>query len=161
MEDWEFLEYLNIPFCFRSQPIPIQPQSRTIWGLSILVLILRISSRKDRSSITRLHLLNWGLRDDENRKQFIELIEGSSSSLAALIRCDPGFDQAIKYAIAESLVEVINGSKNIRICLSDKGRQFANEIIAEEGCLEEEKKFLRERCSSVTERLASKLLGKF
>jgi hypothetical protein len=158
MEDRELLEYLNIPFYFRSQPVPIQPQSRVIWGLSILVLILRISSRNARSSVTRLHLLNWGLRNDVNRKRLVELIESNSSPLAA-IRCDPGFDQAIQYAIAESLVEVVSGAKNIRICLSDKGCQFANEIIAEEECLVEEKKFLREKCSSVTEGLATKLLG--
>jgi len=158
MQDQELLDYLDVRFSFREQPIPLQPQLRVIWGLSILVLILHICCRRERSSITRLHLLNWAVRDNENRERLIALLENRWSPFVNLIRCEPGFNRAIEYAIAESLVEVVDGSNDLRIHLLNKGRQLANEIIAEENCLQDEKVFLREKCSSVTEELAKSLL---
>jgi hypothetical protein len=157
MQDQELLDYLDIRFSFREQPIPLQPQLRVIWGLSVLVLILYICCRGGRSSIARLHLLNWAVRDDKNRERLTALLEKRSSPFANLIRYEPGFNRAIEYAIAESLVEV-SDNNNLRIHLLAKGRQLAEEIIAEENCLQDEKFFLREKCSSVTEELAKSLL---
>jgi len=157
MQPQELLDYLDIEFSFRDQPVPLQPQLRVIWGLSILVLILHICCRDGRSSVARLHLLNWTVRNNENRERLTELLENRLSPFATLIRCEPGFNRAIEYAIAESLVEVVDGSQNLRIRLLEKGRQLANEII-EEDCLQDEKAFLREKCSSVTEKLAKSLL---
>ncbi|MEA5467206.1 hypothetical protein [Leptothoe sp. PORK10 BA2] len=157
MQTQELLDYLDIEFSFRDQPVPLQPQLRVIWGLSILVLILHICCRGGRSSVARLHLLNWSLRNNENRERLTELLENRLSPFATLIRCEPGFNRAIEYAIAESLVEVVDGSQNLRIRLLEKGRQLANEII-EEDCLQAEKAFLREKCVPVTEKLAKSLL---
>jgi hypothetical protein len=157
MQTQELLDYLDIEFSFREQPIPLQPQLRVIWGLSILVLILHICCRGGRSSITRLHFLNWAIRNHENRERLTELLGNRSSPFANLIRCEPGFNKAIEYAIAESLVE-IDGSNNLRIRLLPKGRQLANEIIEDEDCLQDEKVFLKEKCSSVTEEFTNNVL---
>jgi hypothetical protein len=158
MQAQELLDYLDVKFSFREQPIPLQPQLRVIWGLSILVLILHICCRGGRSSITRLHLLNWAVRNDENRERLTVILENRLSPFTNLIKCDPGFNRAIEYAIAESLVEVVDGSNNLRIRILQKGRKLANEIIEEEHCLQDEKAFLREKCASVTEELAKSLL---
>lgn len=154
MQTQELLEYLDIPFSFHERPTPLQPQLRIVWGLATLVLILECS-RGQRSSISRLHLLNWAVRNSENRKRLIELLENRLSSLATLIRYEPGFNRAIEYALAEGLIEMKN---NGRICLAEKGRKLAKEVIALGNCLEEEKKFLKEKGSAVTETLAESLL---
>jgi hypothetical protein len=151
MQTQELLAYLDIEFSFREQPVPLQPQLRVIWGLSILVLILHICSRGGRSSITRLHLLNWAIRNHESRERLTEVLKNRSSPFANLIRCEPGFNRAIEYALAESLVEIVNSSKNLRICLSQKGRQLANEIIEDKNCLRDEKVFLQVDLKLVSE----------
>jgi hypothetical protein len=146
MKEQELLGYLDIPFSFQERPIPLQPQSRVTWGLSILVVILEICSRGKSSSVQRLHFLNWSIRSCENRKRMIEILEKRSSPLATLIQYDPGFNRAIEYAIAEGLVEIKN--KNAKVFLTASGRKLAQEIIALDNCLEEEKKILKEKGSS-------------
>lgn len=155
MEEKELLEHLNISFSFHERPTPLPPQSRVIWGLAILVLILEICSRSRRSSISRLHILNWAVRSNENRQQMVELLENRLSPLATLVRFDPGFNRAIEYALAEGLVEMKN---NGRILLGQDGRRLAQEIISLKDCLSDEKVFLREKGSAVTEELAKSLL---
>lgn len=155
MEDRELLEHLNVVFSFHDRPTPLQPQLRVIWGLAILVLILEVCSRSRRSSISRLHILNWAVRSSENRQYMIELLEDRLSPLATLVRYDPGFNRAIEYALAEGLVEMKN---NGRIVLEQNGRNLAQEILALKDCLSEEKKFLKEMGSAVTEELAKSLL---
>jgi hypothetical protein len=81
MKEHELLELLDLPFSFRSQPTPTQPQLRVIWGLSILALILKICSRGDRSSIPRMHVLNWATKNSENRENLINILENHSSPL--------------------------------------------------------------------------------
>ncbi|AFZ61170.1 hypothetical protein H6G54_29010 [Anabaena cylindrica FACHB-243] len=151
----ELLEYIDIPFSFHKRPIPLQPQLRVIWGLSTLVLILYICSRGKRSSISRLHILNWAIKTRENRERLTELLENRSSPVATFIQYEPGFNKGIEYAIAERLVELQN---NGRVHLILNGEKLAKEIIATEQCLEDEKTFLSMRGASVTEQLAKNLL---
>jgi hypothetical protein len=155
MDSSELLEYLDIPFRFQERPIPLAPQLRTVWGFTILVLILKICSRGQRSSVSRLHLLNWAVRNHENGNKMINILENRSSPMVNLIQCDPGFTKAIEYAVAEGLVRMEN---NGRVCLQDTGKKLAEEIISLEECLQEEKKFLKSKGSSVTEKLATQLL---
>jgi hypothetical protein len=149
MNNQELLESLNIPFTFCRKPIPLEPQFRVIWGLSILVLILHICSRGKKSSISRLHFLSWAVRSAENRENLVELLENRHSPLAALVQYDPSFDRAIEYALAEKLVETDNG-KIIR--LISNGKALAKQIIETENCLEEEKDFLKQKGVLVKEK---------
>ncbi|MCY7331783.1 MAG: hypothetical protein LH649_03800 [Pseudanabaena sp. CAN_BIN31] len=157
METQELLEYLDIPFSFQKRETPLLPQYRVIWGLSILVLILEISSYGKSSSIKRLHLLNWAIRSDENRQRMSKLIEDRSSIVSEFIKYDPGFTRAIEYAIADDLVKMKNNTKNKPIYLIEKGTKLAKEIIATKNCLEEEKTFLRQKGKLITNELAESL----
>lgn len=158
MQNKELIELLDIPFSFSEQPAPLEPQLRVIWGMSILVLILKICSRGRRSSIPRLHLINWSLRNNRNRERLIELLENNLSPWGGSIGYDPGFSRAIEYAIAESIVGLDENTENLRVHLSEKGRTLADEIIEIEDCLAEEKKFLREKCAPVNETFVKRFL---
>lgn len=85
----------------------------------------------------------------------IELLENRLSPFANLIQYEPGFNRAIEYALAEGLIEMRNQG---RFSLTQNGRKLAKEIIALENCFEDEKKFLREKGSAITEGLAKSLL---
>jgi hypothetical protein len=155
MDNQELLNYLDIPFIFHQRPTPLEPQFRVIWGLSILVLILYICSHGKKSSISRLHFLSWAVRSAENRENLVELLENRHSPLTALVQYDPSFERAIEYALAEKLVETDNG-KTIRL-VSD-GKALAQQIIATENCLDEEKDFLSQKGVLVTEGKAKTFL---
>ena len=157
MEIQELLEYLDVPFSFQKRPTPLSPQYRVIWGLSTLVLILEIGSKGQISPVTRLHLLNWAIRSDENRERMSQLIENRSSLVAEFIKYDPGFTRAIEYAIADGLVEMKNNVTNKPISLTAKGKKLAKEIIATNDCLEKEKKFLKQKGKLVTAELSKSL----
>jgi hypothetical protein len=139
MDSSELLEYLDIPFRFQERPVPLAPQLRTVWGLTILVLILKICSRGQRSSVSRLHLLNWAMRNHENANRMINILENRSSPMVNLIQCDPSFTKAIEYAVAEGLVRMEN---NGRVCLQDTGKKFFRGMLARgEEVLEEQRIF--------------------
>lgn len=151
----ETLDLLNLPFSFRKRPVPLNSQSRIIWGISVLALILYICSRGKKSSITRLHILNWAVRSSENKSKMIELLENRIAPSAIFIKYDPGFNRAIEYAIAEGLVEV---QGKARVLLLNKGSQLAREIIEDSECFEETRIFLQNKGSLLTEGLSTQLL---
>lgn len=154
MNSKELLSYLDIPFSFQSRPVPVQPQVRVVWGLSILVLILYLSSRGKKSSIARLHLLNWALRNSDNAEKLLSVIRSESRSLLSPISFEPGFNQAITYAISESLVK---RNKSGKIFLTEKGVVLAKEVISNDDCLQHERNFLVKIKNSATESLANSL----
>jgi hypothetical protein len=157
MDDQELLDYLDIPFTFHKRPNPIEPQIRVVWGLSILVLILFICSRGKKSSISRLHFLSWAVRSPENRTTLIELLENRNSPLLNLVQYDPSFDRAIKYAIAEKLVDTDNGKI---LSLTSSGKSLAEQIMKLNNCLEEEKQILTQKGASVNETLTKEILSR-
>lgn len=152
----ELLSYLDIPFSFQERPTPLQAQSRVIWGLSMVTLILHICCRGKRSSITRLHLLNWSVRSAKNKKLLLEFLENRNSPMSVLIRYEPSFNRAVEYALADGLVEMTGKKGSIK--LTTKGQQLSHEILTDDTILKEEKEFLRSVGPAVTEELAKSLV---
>ncbi|MBD2234402.1 hypothetical protein [Phormidium tenue] len=155
MDNQDIFNLIDIPFSFQKRPSPLYYPYRTVWGISILVLILHVCSRGKRSSITRLHILNWATRNSENQTKIVELLEGRLSRTSLIVSHDPGFDRAIEYSIAEGLA-VVEGKARIKLVA--KGIQMAKEIMSIEDCLLEEKVFLQKKGSSLTEGLSASLL---
>lgn len=158
IDDQQMLDILNLPFSFRKRPVPLNSQSRIIWGVSTLVLILFTCSRGKKSSVTRLHTLNWAIRSSENQSKMTELLENRVPPSTLFIKYDPGFNRAIEYAVAEGLVEM-QGKARVR--LLNKGMHLAREIIEDEECLIEAKDFLHNKGALLTEGLSKQLLKSF
>jgi Mn-dependent DtxR family transcriptional regulator len=60
---------------------------------------------------------------------------------------EPSFVKAIQFAVGEGLIERLGNS---RVKITDKGKQFATDIL-ESDCLSEEKAFLKEVSFRLTE----------
>ena len=73
---------------------------------------------------------------------------------SVIVRYEPSLNKAIDYAVGEKLVSL---TKNGRIVLVQRGRQFAGKIETEEGCMREEKDFFRAVGQRLTEQTTLKL----
>jgi hypothetical protein len=61
---------IALPFRFTRKPMPIAAELRPDWKMAALLLILQLSSHGGKSSLKRLHILNWAIRSPEFREEF-------------------------------------------------------------------------------------------
>lgn len=144
------------PFTFKRRPVPVPAEARPSWKVAELLVILQISSRGGKSTLKRLHLLNWAVRSVANRHAFRESRSAPSPLFRFNVRFEPAFSRAIDLAAGQSLVDWVSGDK---IQLSAKGTELAQKILADPAVLQEERAFLRDLGKSVTEKEADYVLG--
>jgi len=144
------------PFRFAARPIAIPPDLRPLWRLTILVLFLQRCCRQGKSSLKKLHVLNWAIRHPASRQTLLDVLEGRARPDRAIVRFDPAFNRALDLAKGEKLVEQVSGD---RFQLTAKGQLVAEEAMKDEECMTSEKWFMSQIASQVTEAKINKLLG--
>ena len=98
-------------FNFVRRPTSLPPDLRPIWKISMLILMLHICCRGGRSSLQRLHVLNWAVRNHESREDFNHLIEGRLEPTDVVVRYEPGLQRAIDLSLGQKLVSRVGGDK--------------------------------------------------
>jgi hypothetical protein len=131
-------EVLDVRFTFRRRPLDLPGDLRPNWRVPLLVLMLRVSCRGGKSSLFKLHLLNWTIREDERQAALLRNIGDSPDYSEIGFQVEPSFVKAIQLAVGEGLIERLSKS---RVRITEKGRQFATDILGSH-CLAEEKAFL-------------------
>lgn len=134
-------EDFDAPLVFRSRPEAIPGDLRPIWRICVVLLILELASRGKKSSISKLHVLNWAIRSKENQKVLLQIIEGEIAPDSISIRVEPSLDRAVNLAHGEELIDFVSG-KSIR--LTWQGENAAKRIIDLENVFLDEKNFLLE-----------------
>ena len=152
----DFSRDIDQPFSFERRPTSVPAESRPPWKLAELLVMLQVSSRGGKSSLKRLHLLNWAVRSPANRQRFKESRRANLPLFRFTVRFEPAFSRAIDLATGEGLVQWIGGD---RIQLSAEGTKVAEKIVTESGVLQEERDFFAELGKSVTEKEAEYVLG--
>jgi hypothetical protein len=147
---------IDLPFRFKRKPMPIAAELRPDWKMATLVLILQRSSYAGKSSLKRLHILNWAVRSPKFRTEF-ELAQKDPLPLFGFnVRFEPAFSRAIDLAVGEGFVEWVGGD---RVQITSKGKRWASEIERDESVMREEREFFSKIGKSVTERLAASMLS--
>lgn len=154
MKPEEVLSVLEVPFTFSRRPVAIPGDMRPLWRIALIVLFLDLSSRGAKSSLTRLHALNWLSKAPTSRSELISLVEMKYGGDAIIIRYEPSFNRALDLATGEGLIAKFDGK---RFSLTLKGRAFAKTIEAESDCLTLEKTFLLAIGKRFTEEMSSAL----
>ena len=113
---------LRSTFLFRSRPAPLPADLRPAWRIGVIVLLLKKCCRQQRTSLTRLHVLSWGLRTMEGREQLLAAVKGQLSPDALVVRFEPFLSQAVDFAMGEQLVRREGGA---RIVLTEAGTRRA------------------------------------
>jgi hypothetical protein len=146
---------IKIPFRFRRKPRSIPPDLRTDWKVSLLLLILEISSRGGRSSLKRLHVLNWAVRSSRHQEEFEATNTSNTPLFNFNVRFEPAFSLAIDLAVAAGLTTWVGGD---RLELTAIGRSTAKGLLKSKDFFIPEVDFLRRVGKSVTEAQAVSLL---
>lgn len=155
------LKDLQIPelctsFFFRRRPIAVPGDLRPAWRIGLLMLLLKKCCRHSRSSLTRIHVLDWAVRTPDNQPPLLALLSKAVTPDSLMVRFDPALNRAIDFALGEGLMQRIAGS---RIELTRNGDVLANDIIKDEALYPAEKSFVDEIRQQVTEGLVDQVFG--
>jgi hypothetical protein len=144
-------------FIFRARPEAIPGDFRPLWRIFVILLILHLSSRGGKSTIGKLHVLNWAIRTKENRDIFRKIISGDIPPETIIIRIEPSLNRAINLAQGEGLVENVKGN---RIRITPRGQKATDKLLAVENLFTYEKSFLEDLGkSTLTEQVIDNLLS--
>ena len=133
---------------FIQRPAPVFVEHRPIYKIGQILLILYLSSRGFKSSLTRLQLFNWLIKERVRKDKVILSIKNNKLDVYAW-GFDPALTIALRYAIAEKLIdEDVDSFK-----LTNKGVEYCMRILEDETLFEEEKTCLQVVKKSITEKI--------
>lgn len=133
---------------FIQRPAPVFVEHRPIYKIGQILLILYLSSRGFKSSLTRLQLFNWLIKERVRKDKVILSIKNNKLDVYAW-GFDPALTIALRYAIAEKLIdEDVDSFK-----LTNKGVEYCMRILEDKTLFEEEKNFLQVVKKSITEKI--------
>jgi hypothetical protein len=141
------------PFSFNARPEPVAGDLRMSWGIAILLLSL-LSSRGKKGSFQKLQFLAHAVRIPEGRDDVRALLRGDLRPSDMSVRVEPWLNRAVAFAHALKLVAVDKGKS---VSLTEKGIDVANGITKSDDILFDERTFLTEVASKLTEALLAKV----
>jgi hypothetical protein len=147
---------IDVPFRFKRKPMPIAAELRPDWKIATLLLILRLSSHGGKSSLRRLHVLNWSIRSPRFRKEFEDHRKNPLPLFNLTVRLEPAFSRAIDLAVGNRLVSWVGGN---RLQLTAKGSAWVNDIVNDDLLMRDEKEFLLRIGKSITETAAKDMFS--
>jgi len=130
---------------FKRRPMAIAAELRPDWKIGAMLLILHISSRGGKSSLRRLHILNWALRSSKNRAEFEQVREHQQPLFSFQFRFEPALGRAINLAVGEEYVEWVGGN---RLQITPKGQRW----------VQQEREFLERIGKDITEGIATEMI---
>ena len=136
--------------------MPIAAEFRPDWKISTLLLILQISSHAGKSTLKRVHILNWAIRSPQFVAEFNEARTNPLPLFGFNVRFEPALSRAIDLAVAEKLVSWVGGN---RLQITQKGKRWVSEILKDESLMRPERAFLANIGKTVTEAAAGELLS--
>ena len=142
-------------FRFTRRPMAIAAELRPDWKIGAVLLILHLSSHGGKSSLRRLHILNWALRSSKNRAEFEQVREHQQPLFSFQFRFEPALGRAINLAVGEKLIEWVGGD---RLQITAKGKRWVTEILKDEAVMQEERDFLQRIGKSITEPVATEMI---
>ncbi|MCG7985464.1 MAG: hypothetical protein JAY90_22350 [Candidatus Thiodiazotropha lotti] len=135
---------------FHRRPMPIFANYRPLYKIAKLLLVLHISSRGGKSTLVRLQLFNWVLKESE-RKDLLRKAAKNGILNVSVWGLDPSLNSATQFALAEGLVNRSGSS----IAITEKGRDYIKSLLELES-LGEDVDFLREIGKGITESMVTK-----
>lgn len=169
-------ELFNIPFTLKRRPVAVSADFRPLRRLALLMLVLS-HCRGNRANLEQLHVLNWAVRSERTRRDFLDFLNGDRSPDRAIVRYDPSLSRLIAFALAEKFVTKnerpmqqqqlpgvaspnVNSSQagvDYRIMLAERGEELLA-ALKETTVLLEERTFLNQLKRKVTKQQIHDLL---
>lgn len=138
---------------FTRKPMPILPDHRPMYKLTIILLILYLSSRSYKSSLIRLHLLNWVLKDEKRKSKLLFCAKEKFLDFKVW-GIDPALNISLEIAQYEGLIE----KSNLSFKLTDKGIQYITEVVKQD-IFQSTIDYLKCLGKSITEKMINEIIG--
>ncbi|OON62480.1 hypothetical protein B0920_03205 [Massilia sp. KIM] len=137
---------------FVRRPSPVLVEHRPLYKISQLLLVLQMLSRGGKSTLPRLHLFNWALKSTDRIQKLVDAANAKKLSMTAW-GFDPALAIAIRFAVAESLIEVTSTGYQ----LTEKGRGFITEVLKDADVFAPERRLLIKVGKDITEGMVEKV----
>ncbi len=155
MEEIDIIREIGDSFTFHKRPSSLPADLRPDWRIVVVLLMLKICCISGKSSLRRLHVLNWAVRSKESRRAFIDFMNDTGNPDTPIVRFDPALHRAIDYAAAENLVTVTDGQ---RIQITEAGGKVIESVENVSDILVEERRFFEQLGKKITEKKIKDLL---
>ncbi len=152
----ETIKVLQTNFIFTDRPILLPADLKPSWRIGLIVLLLKNCCRGGKSSLTRVHVLSWGIRTKETRLALQAAIRGDSQPGSLIVRFEPSLNRAIDYAWGEDLIRRPSGN---RIELTGAGRELATQLESQKDSFVTEKLFMDSIRYSLNEKLITEIFA--
>lgn len=133
---------------FKRQPAPVLAEHRPMYKIGQVLMILYLASRGGKSSLVRLHLFNWALKN-AGRSEALKAATKTKRLCVTAWGFDPALAIALRYAVAEELVKETSAAYE----LTDRGRTLAKEIAKAPDLFAADKIVLNAVGKSITEEM--------
>ena len=145
---------LDVPVIFRHRPLSVPGDLRPAWRISVILLLLRKCCRQGRSSLRRLHVLSWAIKDEQVANALVRAIDGEVPPGTVLVRIEPALNRAVDLARGHGLIQ---RQSSDRVELTVDGKDFADNILNDKLVLGYEKLFAERIRFSVTEDFVTRM----
>lgn len=137
---------------FHRKPMPVMAEHRPIYKITQLLLVLYLSSRGKKSSLIRLHLFSWVLKDEIRKKMLLESAN-QNQILFGVWGVDPAVNISLQYAEAEGLIS----KSGLLYKLTQDGAKYVSEIDSEMA-YKDDYFFLQSIGSKITEGMVENII---
>jgi len=132
--------------------MPLMAEHRPIYKITQLLLVLYLSSRGKKSSLIRLHLFSWVLKDEIRKKMLLESAN-QNQVLFGVWGVDPAVNISLQYAEAEGLIS----KSGLSYKLTQDGAKYVSEIDSEMA-FKDDYFFLQSIGSKITEGMVENII---
>lgn len=137
---------------FQRKPMPILADYRPLYKITQVLLILYLCSRGKKSSLIRLHLISWALKEPRRKNILLESANKNKVHFG-IWGVDPSVNFSLQYSIAENLIEM----SGVSYKLTNKGIKFISQIKKND-VLEGDFDYLKSLGFRVTERMVQDIV---
>lgn len=140
---------------FNVRPSSVLPDHRPLFKITQLLLVLLLASRGRKSSLVRLQLFNWVLKEDARREKLVRAAKSQEIDFPAW-GIDPTVQTAMTLAAADGLI--IATAKTVT--LTEKGSNLCERALKEQ-LYDDDVSYLRALKTSITETMVGKIVEKW
>lgn len=140
---------------FHRKPMPLMAEHRPIYKITQILLVLNLSSRGKSSSLIRLHLFSWVLKDEKRKAMLLESA-GKNQILFGVWGVDPAVNISLQYAQAEGLVS----KSGLSYKLTPFGSKYISKINSDIA-FKDDYFFLKSLGSKITEGMVENIVGEW
>lgn len=144
-------------FSFQRRPTPVPGDLRVAWRVALILLMLG-SSRSNRASLAKLHILNDAVRSDQHGRLKAALA-GAHRDLPWSFRVEPAFARAIDFVVGERLAIWTKATGRAALQLTKVGVKAVEAVMGLQDALVTERAIVSDLAKAITEATVATLLG--